>query len=273
MGIIAAQSIGEPGTQLTLRTFHQGGVAGVDITHGLPRVQELFEVRIPKGKAPLADADGVIQDIEDRGTNKVIQLQVSGGKGKKEKIVDYVVSRGTIVFVKPGDTVTKGDQLCEGSVDLHELFAYKGKEAVERYIVNEVQKIYVSEGTNINDKHIEVIVRQMFSRVTIAESGDTDFVVGEMVEKDKFIEINHEAKKAGKQPAKSEQFLGGITKIALSTESFLSAASFQETARVLVKAASEGRVDTLRGLKENVIIGRLIPAGTGFRKKEKREEA
>lgn len=266
VGIIAAQSIGEPGTQLTLRTFHQGGVAGVDITHGLPRVQELFEVRIPKGKAPLADADGTIEDIEDRGTNKVITLAVAGGKGKKAKTLEYVVSRGTIVFVKIGDEVTKGDQLCEGSVDLQELFMYKGKEAVERYIVNEVQKIYVSEGTNINDKHIEVIVRQMFSRVVITESGETDFVVGEMVEKDKFIETNQETKKVGKQLAKAEQFLGGITKIALSTESFLSSASFQETARVLVKAASEGRMDTLRGLKENVIIGRLVPAGTGFRK-------
>ncbi len=268
VGIIAAQSIGEPGTQLTLRTFHTGGVAGVDITHGLPRVQELFEVRIPKGKSPLAESDGVIEDIEERGTLKVIKLKVSKAnkKSKKARIVEYMVPRTNILFVKPKQAVAKGDQLSEGSIDLKELFELRGREAVERYIINEVQKIYVSEGTNISDKHIEIIIKKMFSRVMIKDPGQTDFIIGEIVEKSKFLEANRVAKKKKKELAQAKQLLTGITKTALSTESFLSAASFQETARVLVMAAAEGRVDNLRGLKENVIIGRLIPAGTGFEK-------
>ena len=268
VGIVAAQSIGEPGTQLTLRTFHTGGVAGVDITHGLPRVQELFEIRIPKGKAPLAEFDGVIEDIEERGALKVIKLKVSAGnkKSRKAKVIEYAVPRTNIVFVKPKQVVEKGDQISEGSVDLRELFELKGREAVERYITNEVQKIYVSEGTTINDKHIEIIIKKMFSRVMIKEPGETDFIIGEIIEKSKFLEANREAKRKKKEPARAKQLLTGITKTALSTESWLSAASFQETARVLVMAAAEGRVDNLRGLKENVIIGRLIPAGTGFRK-------
>ena len=274
VGIIAAQSIGEPGTQLTLRTFHTGGVAGVDITHGLPRVQELFEIRIPKGKAPLAEFDGVIEDIEERGTLKVIKLKVSAGnkKSKKSKVIEYAVPRTNIIFVKPKQIMEKGDQICEGSIDIRELFELKGREAVERYIINEVQKIYVSEGTNINDKHIEIIIKKMFSRVMIKEPGETDFIIGEIVEKSKFLEVNREAKRKKKEPARARQLLTGITKTALSTESFLSAASFQETARVLVMAAAEGRVDNLRGLKENVIIGRLIPAGTGFRKTKPSDE-
>lgn len=261
VGIIAAQSIGEPGTQLTLRTFHAGGVAGIDITHGLPRVVELFETRIPKGKAPLAEADGVIEDIEEQDAVKTIRL-----KTLKPKIIEYVVPRTNIVFVKAGQKVGKGDQLSEGSVDLKELFNFKNKEAVQRYVINEIQKIYVSEGTYINDKHIEVIIRQMFSRVMIKDSGGTDFVVGEVIEKSKFFSVNQKTKKKSKEPAKAKQLLTGITKTALSTESFLSAASFQETARILVMAAVEGRVDNLLGLKENVIIGRLIPAGTGYKK-------
>lgn len=261
VGIVAAQSIGEPGTQLTLRTFHTGGVAGIDITHGLPRVQELFEVRIPKGKAPLAEADGVIEDIEEQNSIKTIRLKIL-----KSKIIEYVVPRTNIIFVKAGQKVKKGDQLSEGSIDLKKLFDFKNKEAVQRYIINEIQKIYVSEGTYINDKHIEVIIRQMFSRVMINDAGDTDFVVGEMIEKSKFFSVNQKTKNKGKKPAKAKQLLTGITKTALSTESFLSAASFQETARILVMAAAEGRVDNLLGLKENVIIGRLIPAGTGYKK-------
>ena len=271
VGIIAAQSIGEPGTQLTLRTFHAGGVAGVDITHGLPRVQELFEVRVPKGKALLSEYDGVLKDIEEKGSTKIIKIKTSE-KGKKSNVREYSVPASTIVFVKPGDKVLGGDQLTEGSADIKELFVYKGREAVERYIVNEVQKIYVSEGTNISDKHIEIITRQMFSRMMIKEAGDTDFVVGEIVEKSKFLEANQEAKKQGKLPARARQLLAGITKTALSAESFLSSASFQETARVLVKAAAEGREDTLRGLKENVILGRLIPVGTGYQKGQTLEE-
>jgi len=272
VGVIAAQSIGEPGTQLTLRTFHKGGVAGVDITHGLPRVQELFEARIPKGRAYLAESEGIIEEIEDEGNLKVIKLKVlkpgkttKGVKKAKEKLIEYSIPRANAIFVKVGQTVEKGEQLCEGSVELKELFNLKGREAVERYITNEVQKIYVSEGTNINDKHIEIVIKKMFSRVMIKEPGGTDFVIGEVVEKSKFLETNRDAKRKNKEPARAKQLLMGITKTALSTESFLSSASFQETARVLVLAASEGRIDRLRGLKENVIIGRLIPAGTGLR--------
>ncbi|MBI5306161.1 DNA-directed RNA polymerase subunit beta' [Candidatus Wolfebacteria bacterium] len=277
VGVIAAQSIGEPGTQLTLRTFHTGGVAGVDITHGLQRIQELFEVRVPKGKSALAESDGVIEDIEDIKNIKIIKLkalksQGSKGSAGKSKIIEYPVSKGAVIFVKPGDKVAKGDQLCEGSIDLQELFELKSKEDVERYLINEVQRIYASEGSVINDKHIEIIVKQMFSRLMIAEAGDTDFVPGEIVEKSEFIEINRLMKEKNKQPALAKQLLMGITRISLTTKSFLSAASFQETARVLVGAAVEGKEDNLRGLKENVIIGRLIPAGTGLKQQEKETE-
>ena len=274
VGVVAAQSIGEPGTQLTLRTFHTGGVAGVDITHGLQRVQELFEIHSPKGKAYLAEADGIIEDIEDGKVFKIIKLKINKAtaKGKKTKIIEYSVSRSATVLVKSKDKVVKGDQLSEGSLDLQELFQLRGKEAVEKYIINEVQKIYVSEGSGINDKHLEIIVKQMFSRVQIKESGDTDFVAGETVEKSKFFETNREIKKKGKKPALAKQLLMGVKRVGLSTESFLSAASFQETAKVLVSAASEGKEDELRGLKENVIIGRLIPAGTGYQKSGKKEK-
>ncbi len=265
VGVVAAQSIGEPGTQLTLRTFHTGGVAGVDITHGLQRIQELFEVRIPKGKAYLAEADGVIEDIEQRKNLKVILLKIVDKK-KKSKIVEYPVASAAMIFVKPKDSVSIGDQLCEGSVDLQELFKFKGKETTERYIINEVQRIYASEGSAINDKHLEIIVKQMFSRVMIKESGDTNFVPGEIVEKGLLMEANREMKKKGKNPSLAKQLLMGITKVSLTTASFLSAASFQETARVLVAAACESKEDKLKGLKENVIIGRLIPAGTGIKK-------
>ena len=262
IGVIAAQSIGEPGTQLTLRTFHKGGIAGVDITHGLPRVQEIFECRVPKGKAILAEDDGVITEIEDKEALKAIRLTTT--KGKKAKTIEYLVPRSIRLFVRQGDEVTKGTQLCEGSLDLKELFEYQGIEAVERYAVNEIQRIYVPEGNTINDKHIEIIVKQMFSRVMIKEPGETDFVTGEVIEKSRFLEINREVRKAGKAPAKAKQLLLGIARVSLSTESFLSSASFQETNRVLVAAATEGKEDRLRGLKENVIIGKLIPAGTGY---------
>ncbi len=264
VGVVAAQSIGEPGTQLTLKTFHVGGIAGVDITHGLPRVDEIFEARSPKGKAILSEEDGVIENIDEEDNLKIIKLKVS--KNKKSKIIEYPISRTVKVFVKPHDKISKGDQLCEGSLDLKELFEYKGKDAVERYAINEIEKIYVTEGNNINDKHIEIILKQMFSRVIIKDSGDTDFVVGEVIEKSQFLEANREMKARGKKPARAKQLLVGISKAALSTESFLSSASFQETNRILVAAATEGKEDKLRGLKENVIIGRLIPAGTGYRK-------
>ncbi|MDP3956532.1 MAG: DNA-directed RNA polymerase subunit beta', partial [bacterium] len=262
VGIIAAQSIGEPGTQLTMRTFHTGGVAGADITHGLPRVEELFELRPPKGKAILAEDDGTVDSIEEKGLLTVVSLKLTN---KKNKIVEYSASRLANIFVDVGSRVKKGDQLTDGNVDLQELFEYQGTAAVERYIVMEVQRIYASEGASINNKHIEVIIRALFSRVKIVESGDSDFVQGDIIEKSKFLETNRVLKKAGKTPARARQMLMGITKVALSTESFLSSASFQETARVLVGAASEGKVDKLRGLKENVIIGRLIPVGSGLK--------
>lgn len=266
VGIVAAQSIGEPGTQLTMRTFHTGGVAGADITHGLPRVEELFEARPPKGRAFLAEDDGVIEDIELKGLLQVIRLKSK--KGKKEKVYEYLVPRLLTIFVKAGDAVKKGDQISEGAIDLKDLFAFRGSRAVERYVINEVLRIYVSEGASINNKHIEVIAKQMFSRVKIKESGGTNLVAGEVLEKSRFFEVNRETKKMGKQPAKAQQLLLGVTKVALSTQSFLSAASFQETARVLISAASEGKEDKLRGLKENVIIGRLIPVGTAYNQQE-----
>ncbi len=259
VGVLAAQSIGEPGTQLTMRTFHQGGVAGADITHGLPRVEEIFETRAPKGRAILAPFDGVVDKIEERGTLKAVRFIPETKKGKAQ---DISVPRGTVLFIQAGDKVQKGDRLSEGNLDIHELYAHRGMSEVGRYIVNEVQKIYASEGASINNKHLEMIVRQMFSRVKIREAGDApDFVMGEIVDKSRFLEVNRQMKREGGKPAKADEVLLGITRIALSAESFLSAASFQDTSRVLVKAAIEGKIDRLRGLKENVIIGRLIPAG------------
>ncbi len=258
-GVLAAQSIGEPGTQLTMRTFHAGGVAGADITHGLPRVEEIFELRSPKGRAILAPFDGIVEKVEEKGAQKMIRLVSDNKKAKAQEIN---VPRGTVLYIKAGDRITQGDRLSEGNLDIHELYEHKGVQEVARYVVNEVQKIYMSEGASINNKHIEMIVRQMFSRVKITDAGDAaDFVMGEVSEKSKFLEVNRELKKQGLRPAKAEEILLGITRIALSSESFLSAASFQDTARVLVKAAIEAKVDKLRGLKENVIIGRLIPAG------------
>ncbi|MDD5547858.1 MAG: DNA-directed RNA polymerase subunit beta' [Candidatus Pacebacteria bacterium] len=271
VGIVAAQSIGEPGTQLTMRTFHTGGVAGVDITHGLPRVEEVFEARPPKGKAYMAEEDGVVDSIEERGLLKVIKIK-SIGKNKKEKITEYPVPKLAIIYVKHNDQVTRGQQICEGNLDLREIFEYKGGKEVERYVLNEVQKIYFSQGGALNNKHLEIIIRQMFSRVKIKDSGDTELVSGEVIEKSRFFEVNREMKRRGKTPAKAEQLLLGITKVALSTESFLSAASFQETAKVLINAACEGKSDNLRGLKENVIIGRLIPVGERMREDEEENE-
>ncbi|MFH0890608.1 MAG: DNA-directed RNA polymerase subunit beta' [Candidatus Liptonbacteria bacterium] len=269
VGVVAAQSIGEPGTQLTMRTFHVGGVAGADITHGLPRVEELFEVRPPKGRAILAGADGRIEKIEERGNFKIITLTVSGEKvrakgrrTKDKKALEYSIPRSAMIYVKTGDTVKLGQQITEGNLDLRELLEYRGSAEVISYIIGEVQKIYSAEGASINNKHIEIIARQMFSRVRVKETGDAvDLVMGEVLERSRFLEINRELKHQGKRLAKAQQLLLGITRVALSTESFLSAASFQDTARVLVKAAIESRTDSLRGLKENVIIGRLIPAG------------
>jgi len=277
VGIVAAQAIGEPGTQLTMRTFHTGGVASVvDITQGLPRVEEIFEARPPKGRAPIAEADGKVIDIVDQGKARIIRVRHEGGfsssrkRGRaksrpKAEVIEYAVPAGVTIWVKEGDVVKKGAQLAEGNLDLRDLLRISGKEAVEKYVVREVKKIYQAAGESINDKHIELIVRQMFSRVRIKDRGDSEFMVGDVIDKSRFFEENAKLKSKGKKPARAVQLVMGITKVALSTESFLSAASFQETARVLVSAATEGRVDYLRGLKENVIIGKLIPAGTGFR--------
>lgn len=269
VGIVAAQSIGEPGTQLTMRTFHLGGVAGADITHGLPRVEEIFEARPPKGRAPIISQEGVVSKIEERGLITVIKVRIQPAaktkKTKKETEMEYVVPRGVKIYVQEGDKVTKGQILSEGPLDLKEILLYRGVNALERYIIREIQKTYLPEGATINDKHIEVIVRQLLSRVVIKDPGDTDFMEGDIVDKYTFLNANREIRKLRGRPAKAIQKILGVTRASLTTDSFLSAASFQETSRVLVSAAVEGKVDNLRGLKENVIIGKLIPAGTALR--------
>jgi DNA-directed RNA polymerase subunit beta' len=250
-----------------MRTFHVGGVAGVDITHGLPRVEELFEARPPKGKAPLAKADGIVDSIEEKGLARIIKIKKSGPKTKKSKVNDcdeYLVPSTVSILVKEGDEVKKGSPLTEGPLDLRELLAFRGLSAVEHYIINEVQKIYVPQGSSINDKHIEIIVRQMLSRIVVMDKGDGDFMPGDVVEKGQFIMSNRAINAKKGLISKGLLKVLGITRVALSSQSFLSAASFQETSRVLVSAAVEGKIDPLKGLKENVIIGKLIPAGTGL---------
>ncbi len=267
VGIVAAQAIGEPGTQLTMRTFHTGGVASEgDITMGLPRVQEIFEARNPKGKASISVLEGKVMKITE---DRVIKIKGKrGGKNKKVEIVEYNTPLNAGILVAEGQEINRGQQLFEGSVDLKELFRLAGREEVQRYIIKEIQRIYVSQGATIHDKHVEIIIRQMFSRIRVSEPGDSELSPGQVVEKSKFTEINNDLEKDKKQIAKGRSFLLGISKVALTTDSFLSAASFQETSRVLIKAAIEAKEDKLRGLKENVIIGKLIPCGTGFRKKK-----
>ncbi len=261
VGIVAAQAIGEPGTQLTMRTFHTGGVAGGgDITFGLPRVQEVFEARIPKGKAEVSKVEGKIIDVTP---DRVIKIKPN--QNKKEAL-EYKVSPNKAILVKKGQDIKKGDKLYEGNLNIKELFRLTDKENTQKYILEEIQKIYVSQGAVIHDKHIEVIMKQMFSRVKIKDPGDTLFTAGEVVEEARLREENEKMKKEKKNPAKGKNILLGISRVALSTDSFLSAASFQETSRVLIKASLEGKEDKLRGLKENVIIGKLIPAGTGYKK-------
>ncbi len=316
IGVIAAQSIGEPGTQLTLKTFHSGGVAGEDITTGLPRVEELFEVRTPKGQAFLADIAGTINTWDD-GDQYVVQITADEGtkvelalKGRtvqiksgtdvaigdvvasadegadplispiagkaevsktkiiitpaKQSVVKYEIPGFKQVVVKDGDKVVAGDRLTNGSINLHELIELQGVESTQRYIMNEILRIFASQGQNIADKHLEIIVRQMFSRVQIEDAADSEFVTGDVVSKLAVVEANEKLVAEGKQPAKYNQLLLGITKASLSTDSFLSAASFQDTTRVLIAAATSGKVDNLYGLKENVILGRRIPVGTGY---------
>jgi DNA-directed RNA polymerase subunit beta' len=333
VGIMAAQSIGEPGTQLTMRTFHTGGVAGKDITQGLPRVEELFEARTPKQKAVMAEVSGKVsieqasrevvqaatgkQILDTRPGQKTIKISHKGveevayviGKDAKlkvkdgakveageilaekegkepvttefagvvalkksgivtviyeaDKVSEYIIPPGYTLYVKEGDEVQAGDALTDGSLDLQTLFACKGRDAVQRYLSKEIQFIYASQGQKLNNKHIEIIIRQLFSRVRVIDPGDTELLPGEIIEKSTFLDANDNVKK-GSMEATGEELLLGITKISLSTDSWLSAASFQETARVLINAAVTGKIDKLMGLKENVIIGRLIPAGTGF---------
>ncbi|MEW6173657.1 MAG: DNA-directed RNA polymerase subunit beta' [Bacillota bacterium] len=257
VGIIAAQSIGEPGTQLTMRTFHTGGVAGEDITQGLPRVEELFEARRPKGQAVIAEKDGVVEVRETKGRRE-IELIADDGEN-----ITYPVPFGARLRVQNGDRVAPGDELTEGSVNPHDLLKIKGVKATQMYLLKEVQRVYRLQGVEINDKHIEVVVRQMFRKVKAEEAGDTDLLPGGLVEIFEFEEENARVENGG-QPASARPVLLGITKASLATDSFLSAASFQETTRVLTDAAIKGKEDPLIGLKENVIIGKLIPAGTGL---------
>ncbi|KKS11566.1 MAG: DNA-directed RNA polymerase subunit beta' [Candidatus Daviesbacteria bacterium GW2011_GWB1_41_5] len=271
IGIVASQAIGEPGTQLTMRTFHTGGVAGGgDITSGLPRVQEIFEAREPRGRAVISQVEGKVIGIASDRTVRISVREESKTKatkkGKKQEVVEYSMPQRMAILVNVGDIVLPGQQLCEGYADLKELFKYTDIEKTQKYIIREIQKIYVSQGATIHDKHVEVIVKQMFSRVKIKNSGDSSFVPGEILEKARFLEVNNLLKKENKKLAIGQPILLGMSRVALSTDSFLSAASFQETSRILIKAAIEGKEDRLKGLKENVIIGKLIPAGTGFKK-------
>jgi DNA-directed RNA polymerase subunit beta' len=258
VGIMAAQSIGEPGTQLTMRTFHTGGVAGEDITHGLPRVVELFEARTPKGKAILAEIGGVIRFDEDDATGARYVTVVDD-----ETEVPYQLPRRARLRVAEGDIVVAGTQLTEGPLDPKEVLEIQGIRACQRYLVDQVQEVYRSQGVDIHDKHIELIVRQMLRRVRIVNPGDSQYLPAELVDAQEFRETNKELVEAGKAPAEGRPELMGITKASLATDSWLSAASFQETTRVLTEAALQSRSDFMRGLKENVIIGKLIPAGTG----------
>jgi len=267
VGIIAAQSIGEPGTQLTMRTFHTGGVAtGDDITTGLPRVEEIFEARNPKGRAIIARTGGRVEILTDENNNNSTQIQITSLEDGSVDFVDIPFSKKSGIIVENGSIIEAGASLTEGSVDLKELLEVKGLEAVQNYIIREVQKTYSNRGVDINDKHIELIVRQMLKKIKITESGDTDFLPETQVDVVDFYRTNEAMKAEGKEPAEGEYVILGITKAALATDSFLSAASFQETSRVLTEAAIKGSVDSLEGLKENVLIGNLIPAGTGLRR-------
>lgn len=258
VGIIAAQSIGEPGTQLTMRTFHTGGVAGDDITQGLPRVEELFEARRPKGQAIVAEEDGVVAIREVKGRR---EIEITKENGEKNV---YAVPYGARLKVKEGHQVEAGDELTEGSVNPHDLLKIKGPAGVQIYLLQEVQRVYRLQGVEINDKHIEVMIRQMLRKVKIEEAGDTELLPGGLIDIFEFEEENRKAIEKGGEPAEAKPVLLGITKASLATDSFLSAASFQETTRVLTEAAIKGKMDPLLGLKENVIIGKLVPAGTGM---------
>jgi DNA-directed RNA polymerase subunit beta' len=260
VGIVAAQSIGEPGTQLTMRTFHTGGVAGADITHGLPRVVELFEARKPKGLAKIAEQDGIVS-IEE--SEKALTVVITDEAGEEHR---HAFPRRTRLYVTTGQKIDAGTQLNEGSVYPHELLAIRGRTVTEQYLVHEVQEVYKSQGVDINDKHVELIVRQMLKKVRVDQKGDTDYLPGQFVDRFEFAKASAEVAKKKGEAAQYEDIILGITKASLNTDSFLSAASFQETTKVLTDASLEGKIDRLNGLKENVIIGKLIPAATGLKR-------
>ena len=261
VGIIAAQSIGEPGTQLTMRTFHSGGVAGGDITQGLPRVEELFEARKPKGLAIITEIPGVAVINDTKKKREIIVTNPENGDSKT-----YLIPYGSRIKIADGQVLEAGDELTEGSVNPHDILRIKGVRAVQDYMLREVQRVYRLQGVEISDKHIEVLVRQMLKKIRIEDNGDTEFLPGTLVDVLEFEEVNEKLEKEGKTPAEGKQIMLGITKASLATDSFLSAASFQETTKVLTEAAIKGKVDHLVGLKENVIIGKLIPAGTGLKR-------
>jgi DNA-directed RNA polymerase subunit beta' len=261
VGTIAAQSIGEPGTQLTMRTFHTGGVAGTDITQGLPRIEQLFEARNPKNPATISDVDGVVQSITEEDNKFLIEINA---KNFDDPVVHKTDSSTVSLTVEKGSHVKAGDALTEGHVAPKDLLKVSSVETVQNYILKEVQKVYRSQGVEIQDKHIEVIISQMFKNVLIVEEGDTELLPGLLVAKNKYLAANRKALLEGKKPAVGRPQILSITKSAVNSESFLSAASFQQTTKVLTDAVIQGKIDPLKGLKENVIIGGLIPAGTGI---------
>ncbi|TSC63057.1 MAG: DNA-directed RNA polymerase subunit beta' [Parcubacteria group bacterium Gr01-1014_48] len=265
VGTVAAQAIGEPATQLTMRTFHSGGTASIggDITLGLPRVEEVFERRVPRNPAVVCQVDGVVSEIKETGKDKEIII-LPDGKSEKKMKLDYSINYRRSILVKAGDKIKKGDLMTDGSADISELYKFGGKELAQQYIISETSRIYEMQGASIARKHIEVIVRQMFARIKLTNPGDTHFVKGDIIEAAQFARENEKLKDAGKMLMKGESLVMGISDVSLSRQSFLSSASFQHTTKVLIKAAVRGSVDVLRGLKENVIIGRLIPAGSGF---------
>ncbi len=261
VGTIAAQSIGEPGTQLTMRTFHTGGVAGADdITQGLPRVEELFEARRPKGQAIISEIDGSVTIAENKKNMRVVQVAAGDGE-----VREYEIPFGETLLVRDGSNLKAGDEITKGSINPNDLLAIKGIDSVQRYILQEVQKVYRLQGVHINDKHIEIIIRQMLRKYKVTDGGDTNLLSGSTVDMFEMQEENEKVTAEGKKPAEGDRILLGITKASLATSSFLSAASFQETTRVLTDAAVKGKIDPLVGLKENIIIGKLIPAGTGIK--------
>jgi DNA-directed RNA polymerase subunit beta' len=254
-GVIAAQSIGEPGTQLTMRVRHAGGIVGLDVTQGLPRVEELFEARLPRILSPIAEVSGTAEVVEsDNGYTVTIKNKQLGNDE-----FEYVIPKTMELLVKDGDLVSSGDQLARGSLDLKEVLRVRGLRAAQKYLINEIQRVYESQGIGINDKHFEVIVRKMSDKVRIDHSGDTTLLPGELIDRKRFQDENARVLAEGGEPATAQVVILGITRASLFTESWLSAASFQETTNVLTDAAIAGKVDTLLGLKENVIIGRLIP--------------